>query len=140
MVAELLGTTGLVAIYIPEGTEAAWGSAGQHGRVMGAVQLLPMPEGLRMESFPSYDLDGVTKRWPIGWPSRTIYAPPPPEAYWPRLRDHVQHFGWGFGAYVARFQQGPFKLEKAMQDRLNDEFRQITPAAVPLQYPPGPIQ
>ena len=77
-----------------------------------------------MEDYYYDDWDG-SRRWPIGWPCETVYAPEETEC--PFLREHVEHlFGPGsFGSYVARFQHGPFELEPAMRERLNRDFAQF---------------
>jgi hypothetical protein len=121
MAADLVGSSGLVAIYIPEGTEDVCQAIGMRGRVVGAVKLLPMPPGRHIEDFFYNDWDG-TRRWPIGWPCQAVYAPPVAEC--PALREHVETlFGAGsFGGYVSQFQRGPFSLVAAMRERLNRDF------------------
>lgn len=123
MANELVGSSGLVAIYIPEGTEDRFQPGGMRGRVVGAVRLVQMPPRRRMEDY-YYD-DWNRRRWPIGWPCEVVYAPEVSRC--PFLREHVEHlFGSGsFGSYVARFQHGPFELEPAMQERLNRDFAQF---------------
>jgi hypothetical protein len=125
MVGELVGTNGLVALYVPEGTEDVYKPGPMRGRVICAVQLVAMPPGKRLEDYFYDDWDG-SRRWPIGWPARLIYSPPIAEC--PTLRDHVQTlYGSGsFGGYVARFQHGSFPLEQAMRERLNRDFAQFT--------------
>ncbi len=121
MADELVGTSGLAAIYIPEGTEEVYEAGAMRGRVVGAVQLVKMPPRRKMEDYFYDDWDG-SRRWPIGWPCNVVYAPNESEC--PFLRDHVEHlFGSGsFGSYVSRFQHGPFELEPAMRERLNRDF------------------
>jgi hypothetical protein len=81
--------------------------------------------GKKVEDFFYNDWDG-SRRWPIGWPVRIVYSPPIPEC--PILKEHVESlFGSGdFSSYTARFQHGPFPLERAMRDRLNADFGQFT--------------
>jgi hypothetical protein len=124
MADELIGTTRLVAIYIPEGTEDVYEPGGLRGRVVGAVRLVKMPQRRKMEDYYYDDWDG-SRRWPIGWPCKVVYAPNEPEC--PFLREHVEHlFGPGsFGGYVSRFQHGPFKLEPAMREAINRDFAQF---------------
>jgi hypothetical protein len=121
---ELSGTTSLAAIYIPEGTEDVYKPGGMRGRVVGAVRLVPMPPGRRIEDFFSDDWKG-SRRWPIGWPCEVVYAPNESEC--PSLREHVESlFGpRNFGSYVARFQRGPFALDRDMRERLNRDFAQF---------------
>jgi len=121
---EMVGERGLVAIYVPEGTADVYEAGGMRGRVVGAVQLVKMPRGKRMEDYFYPDWDG-TLRWPIGWPCKVIYAPETEDC--PSLREHVEHVhGPGsFGGYVGRFQQGPFRLEGAMRERLNRDFAEF---------------
>ena len=57
MGAELPGTDGLVAIYIPEGTDEAYQPGKMRGRVVGAVRLLPMPLGNPVTDYFYRDLD-----------------------------------------------------------------------------------
>ena len=45
MAEALVGSDDLVAIYIPEGTEEVYQPGNMRGRVVGGVQLLPMPDG-----------------------------------------------------------------------------------------------
>ena len=89
---------------------------------MGIVRLLEMPSDRRVTDYFYDNWDGV-RRWPIGWPCEVVCSPPVSEC--PSLREHVEHFGWAFGSYAARFQFGPFRLDKAMRDRLNRDFEQF---------------
>src|SRR3954447_22540853 len=73
MAADLVGTSGQVAIYVPEGTEDVYRPGPARGRVVGAVRLLPMPTGRRVEDYFYNDWDG-SRRWPIGWPCQVVYA------------------------------------------------------------------
>lgn len=128
MANELVGTTGLVAIYIPEGTEDVYEPGGMRGRVMGAVRLVKVPPRRKMEDYYYDDWDG-SRRWPIGWPCEVVYAPE--ESLCPFFREHVEHlFGPGsFGNYVGRFQLGPFELEPVMRERLNRDFAMFEPVS-----------
>lgn len=124
MTDELIGTSGLIAIYIPEGTEDIYEPGGMRGRVVGAVKLVKIPPRRKMEDYFYDDWDG-SRRWPIGWPCKVVYAPD--EFDCPFLREHVEHLfdSGNFGSYVSRFQHGPFELEPAMRDRLNRDFAQF---------------
>jgi hypothetical protein len=126
MAHELVGTSRLVAIYVPLGTDEIYEAGDMRGRVVGAVRLLKMPRNRRMEDYYSRDWD-ESLRWPIGWPCQAIYAPEEHEC--PTLRDHVDHlFGQGtFSSYVKRFLLGPFELEPAIRERLNRDFSQFSP-------------
>jgi hypothetical protein len=126
MASELIGASGLVAIYIPEGTEEVYEPGAMLGRVVGAVRLVEMPPGRGMEDYFYDDWDG-SRRWPIGWPCQVVYAPEVDQC--PTLREHVEHlFGpASFGGHVSRFQQGPFRLERAMRERLSLDFGQFRP-------------
>src|SRR5438309_7714064 len=86
MADELVETSGLVAIYIPLGTPDGYEPGGMCGRVAGAVRLLKMPPGRRMEDYHYDNLEGV-RQWPIGWPCKAVYAPD--ESFCPSLREHV---------------------------------------------------
>lgn len=126
MANELVGSDRLVAIYIPESTEDAYEPGGMRGRVMGAVRLTEMPPGRTIDDYFHTDIVDGSRRWPIGWPCTVVYAPN--EADCPTLREHVETlFGPStFGGYVKRFQQqGPFRLEPDMQQRLNRDFNQF---------------
>ena len=125
MAGDLVGTDGLVALYVPEGTEDGYMPGALRGRIIGAVQLVPMPPSKKVEDYFAFDLDG-TLRWPIGWPARLVYSPPIAEC--PTLRDHVETlFGSGsFFGYAARLHYGPFQLEQAMRERLNEDFSEFT--------------
>jgi hypothetical protein len=124
MVEDLLWTDDLVAIYIPEGTEDVYEPGAMRGRVVGGVQLLPMPPGKAMQDYFYKDWDG-TMRWPLGWPCKAVYAPPVPQC--PVLRTLVDMlFGPNdFQPYVARFQLGPFELEARMAAELDRFFIQF---------------
>lgn len=87
MAQELVGASGLVALYVPEGTGEAYWPEMRRGRVISAVKLVPMPEDQHIEDYFSNDLDGSC-RWPIGWPCRVVYAPPATECR--SLREHVE--------------------------------------------------
>jgi len=99
MADDVVGTRRLVAIYIPEGTEDVYEPGGLRGRVVGAVRLVKMPSRRKMEDCFYDDWDG-SRRWPIGWPCKVVYAPD--ESLCPIFRDHVEHLhGPGsFGNYV----------------------------------------
>lgn len=124
MADELVGTDDLVAIYIPEGTDEAWEADSMRGRVVGAVRLLEMPKGKEINDYPHRDLDG-SLRWPIGWPCEVVYAPP--VELCPVLRSEVEYVfnQEAFKPYVARFQHGPFPLEKRMAAWLERRFSEF---------------
>lgn len=126
MVTELVDTSGLVSIYIPESTEDVWNANSARGRVVGAVRLIDMPSDRAIDDY-FYDDWDRTRRWPIGWPWQVIYAPPVLEC--PRLRDHVEFLfkSGNFGPYVSRFQNGPFRLEPDMREQLNRDFAEFVP-------------
>jgi len=128
MVHDLVRTSRLAAIYIPEGTEDVYQPGGMRGRVIGAVRLVQIPYGRMIEDYYYRDWDG-SLRWPIGWPCVAVYAPD--ESKCPFLRGHVQslHGPGTFGHYVARFQQGPIRLEENMRERLNRDFADFEPIA-----------
>lgn len=73
MASLLVEASGLVAIYIPEGTEDIYQAGGMRGRVVGAVRLVKMPPRRRVEDYYYEDWDG-SLRWPIGWPCEVVYA------------------------------------------------------------------
>lgn len=126
MANELIGGAGLVAIYIPEGTEDVYEAGRLRGRVVGAVRLVEMPPSRRMEDYFYDDWDG-SRRWPIGWPCDVVFAPDESEC--PTLREHVEHFFGpsSLGGYVSRFQYGPFELEPVMREGLNRDFARFEP-------------
>lgn len=121
MAAELVGTSKLVALYVPEGTEDVYKAGDKCGRVIGLVQLVEMPKGKTIEDF-FYNDWGGTRRWPVGWPCHVVCNPPPVEC--PQLREHVESLIGEkvFGGYVKRFKIGPFRLEPEMRARLNRDF------------------
>ncbi|TMA83999.1 MAG: hypothetical protein E6J74_35045 [Deltaproteobacteria bacterium] len=122
MAADLLGTDGLIAIYIPEGTEEVYEPGVMRGRVVGGVRLLPMPPGKEMRDYFYPDWD-KRMRWPLGWPCKAVYAPPVSECR--PLVDDL--FGQDlFQSYVSRFQHGPFKLEAKMAKELDKFFAQFS--------------
>jgi hypothetical protein len=118
---ELVGTDDLIAIYIPEGTEAGYPADRMRGRVVGAVRLLNMPAGRDTSDYFYDDLEG-RRRWPIGWPCVAVLHPPIDEC--PRLRDLVEmsHGARSFAPYVARFQNGPFALDTRISVELSRRF------------------
>ncbi len=121
MVARLVGTDDLVAIYVPEGTEDVYRPGDKRGRVMGAVKLLPMPSGKSIRDY-YYDDWEKTRRWPVGWPCQVVFAPPIGKC--PRLRDLVEslHGPGMFQPYVARLQYGPIGLDAKMAKALFEIF------------------
>jgi hypothetical protein len=127
MADELVRTEGMVALYVPEGTEDVYQPGQKRGRIIGVVQLLPMPSDKTVEDYFYNDWDG-TRRWPYGWPARLVSSPSIAEC--PTLREHVESLfkPGSFGGYVKRFQLGPFRLEPAMRNRLNRDFARLTPA------------
>jgi hypothetical protein len=125
MADQLIGTSGLLAIYVPEGTQDVYEPGPMRGRVIGAVRLINMPRRGKMEDYSCPDWDG-SPRWPIGWPCQVVYAPDVNDC--PKLRDHVDHLRPGtFRSYVKQFLQGPFRLEPDMQARLNRDFNEFKP-------------
>lgn len=124
MVSDLRDTDDLIAIYIPQGTDDVYQPGAMRGRVVGGVRLLPMPHGKAMRDYNYRDWDGSI-RWPLGWPCKAVYAPPISQC--PVLRTFVDKlFGPNdFQPYVARFQNGPFKLDARMAAELDRWFAQF---------------
>ena len=124
MAGVLAGTEDLAAIYIPEGTDDVYRPGNKRGRVVGGVQLLPMPEGKDISDYVFSDWDD-TVRWPMGWPCRAVYAPPVSECS--TLRSIVDQFHGPntFGAYLGRCQKGPFELDGKVAGKLDEWFRQF---------------
>ena len=121
MAAQLVGTDGLVALYLPEGTDDNYQPGKRRGRVIGAVKLCEMPEVRRVEDYFYNDPVDGTRRWPIGWPCRQVYAPDIEKC--PVLREYVEAEDWGFKSYLSRLhQKGPIELEPKIRDRLNRDF------------------
>src|SRR5262245_53142467 len=83
---QLVGTTSLIAVYIPEGTEDVYKAGDLKGRIVGAVRLLRMPANKKVEDYFYDDWDG-SRRWPIGWPAKVVYAPEVSEC--PYFREHI---------------------------------------------------
>jgi hypothetical protein len=125
MADELIGTSGLLAIYIPLGTPSGYEPGAMCGRVVGAVRLCRMPRGRRMEDYYYENLEGE-RQWPIGWPCKAVYAPD--VSLCPSFREHVEnylHDPESFQFYTHRFEFGPFELEEEMRKRLNRDFAQF---------------
>jgi hypothetical protein len=120
--AQIAGTDDLVAIYIPEGTEAAYKAGIACGRVVGAVRLLPMPAGKSDTDYVFHDLDG-SLRWPYGWPCEAVFAPPHGECRYLRGMVEEQFRPGDFAPYCSRFPSGPFKLESKMAKAIMDSFQ-----------------
>ena len=118
----LVGTSNLIAIYIPEGTEDVYEAGAKRGRIVGAVRLLEMPEGSAIEDYYYDDVVDGSRRWPFGWPCQPVFAPAISDC--PPLREYVEHFfGSGsFSGYVSRFQRGPFELDAKVGQAINDDF------------------
>jgi len=129
----LAGTDGLVAIYIPEGTDDVYQVGNMRGRIVGAVRLLPMPRGRSIDDYRSFDWDEKAinpewdgrARWPIGWPCQVILAPA--IECCPILRSLVDiaHPGAPYGSYAAQFQHGPFRLGFEMGRLVQNAFSGI---------------
>jgi hypothetical protein len=117
MVDQLLGTDDLIAIYIPEGTDAVYEPGSLRGRVVGAVSLIEMPSGKSKADYFYDDWDG-TRRWPIGWPCRVVFAPPTDRC--PLLRSLVEYcFNRSdFKTYVAPLQRGPIPIAGKMASEI----------------------
>jgi hypothetical protein len=118
---DLAGGDDLVAIYIPEGTEDVYHPGNKRGRVVGAVRLLLMSEDQSIRDYFFDDWDG-SRRWPIGWPCRVVYAPPVEEC--PRLRTIVDAVFEpnSFGPYVGQLLRGPFRLDRKVANKLEAWF------------------
>ena len=125
MAHDLVGSDDLVAIYIPEGTEEVYRPGNRRGRVAGAVQLVPMPDGGGISDYFFRDWDD-SLRWPIGWPCRVVYAPPVEEC--PVLRSIVDavHGPNSFQPYVSRLQKGPFVMDRKVADKLEAWFARFS--------------
>ncbi|HME21548.1 MAG TPA: hypothetical protein VKI44_09430 [Acetobacteraceae bacterium] len=121
---ELVGTDDLIAIYIPEGTEAGYPANNMRGKVVDAVCLLNMPAGRGINDYFYNDLEGK-RRWPIGWPCVAVLHPPIDEC--PTLRTLVEknHGPNSFGPYVKRFQRGPFALDRPVSIELSRWFTRL---------------
>jgi len=51
MALDLVGTNGLVALYVPVGTEDVYSPGAKRGRIICAVQLLAMPLDKKVEDY-----------------------------------------------------------------------------------------
>ncbi len=121
MAQNLVGTNDLAAIYIPEGTSEAYSERNKHGRVVGTASLLPMPPGHSESDYYYDDPIETVRRWPFGWPCKAVHSPPIEQC--PYLRGLVERIhGPDFRPYVARFQFGPFELDRRMSDTLAEYF------------------
>ena len=127
MESERKGTTGRIAIYVPEGTPDEYTTADhRRGRVIEVVELLPIPSGGTMEDY--FYLNSEKERlWPIGLPCRQVYAPSIGEC--PLLRDVFEsHYKPApFSSYTVKFTKGPFQLDAKMRGSLNAAFGQLPP-------------
>lgn len=121
MAGGLVGSEDLIAIYIPEGTEEVYQPGNMRGRIVGGVQLRSMPHGKTIQDYYFEDWDG-SRRWPIGWPCKVIYAPPIDQC--PVLRSIVDqvHGPNCFQPYVSRLQNGPFELDRGVADKIEAWF------------------
>jgi hypothetical protein len=129
MARELAGTTGLVAVYVPEGTPDEYKTADhRRGRVIEVVKLLPLPPGRKLEDY-FYENVEKKRQWPIGLPCKQVCAPPVADC--PFLRDIFEsHYGKSqFGSYTAKFKHlGPFRLDDKMRASLNAVFGRLPPS------------
>ena len=111
MARDLLLTGDLLAIYIPEGTDGEFATAGpeQRGHIVGAVRLKPLPAGGSLRDYV-YPFGDPNPRWPVGWPVEVVASPPP--ASCPTLRSLVDlAFDPGnLQAYAGMLRHGPIRL------------------------------
>lgn len=114
---DIAGSDAACGIYVPLSAPEAWGGRALRGRIVGAIRLLAMPQGLGMPDFPHFDRDG-RPRWPYGWPCGVIRVLPPDDCR--RLRD-VMFEALGddilFPAFASRFQFGPVPVRDAALQR-----------------------
>lgn len=111
MMADKLVSSGdVLATYIPEGTDYGYTVGSMHGRVVNLLTMLPMPEDKSIESYPQMDKLSGKMRWPYGWPCEVVCSPPIAECC--RLRDVIDsvHGFNSFGAWSAKFKNGPVSL------------------------------
>jgi len=121
---DLVGTDGLLAIYIPERTPDSYEVPELRGRVAGAVRLDKMEDGKTIADFSYSEPDG--KHWPYGWPCKVVYAPPIADC--PELRNIVKEVfpDKRFGEYAKQLFGKPHRLEPEMRARLSREFARLT--------------
>jgi len=125
MVADVLVSGSHVAIYVPEGTDPIYSAGNARGRVVAVVKLLPLPSGHRMEDYTYNDPFTGHVRWCFGYLCETLILPP--INHCPYLRTNFNLlFSGPFQPYVSRLQLGPFRLEPAMRDQLNQDFRSFS--------------
>src|SRR6266849_5673622 len=78
MADKLVGTEGLIAIYVPLTTPEIYGGAmPMRGKIVGAVKLLPMPTGRNVRDYYFEDWTDGKRRWPVGWPCEVVLYPRP---------------------------------------------------------------
>jgi hypothetical protein len=123
MADELMGTDGLVAIYITDAPAKAYDLVEKLGRVVGTVQLVPLPSGRSERDYQDRDpIDGY-RAWPYGWPCRVVHAPAPQQC--PLLSDLVKEvYGPGapFLPFVAPLRYAPMRLDQKMSRALERYF------------------
>jgi hypothetical protein len=129
--ARLAGGRSLVGLYVVESAEVDYQpDPAQRGRIVALVRMLQMPYGRTVANFPSgcveYRGGQIVDRWPVGWPSETIFFSPHGG---PVLRDAVAlalrtH---DFASFAGQFLQGPIDLRRmpALRDRLMIEVRNV---------------
>jgi len=123
MADELMGTAGLVAIYIADAPAKAYDLAEKLGRVVGTVQLVPLPAGRSERDYQDRDPIDEYRAWPYGWPCRVVHAPPPQQC--PLLSDLVKEvYGPGapFLPFVAPLRYAPMRLDQKMSRALERYF------------------
>ncbi len=112
---DLLASGDLVGIYIPEGTETTFSSTAERGRIVGAVRLLPLPQGRTVRDY-FYPEHESNPQWPIGWPCEVVLSPPLDVC--PSLRSIVD-VAYGPGQlqpFAAQLRSGPIKLIAKVAD------------------------
>jgi hypothetical protein len=114
--ARLAGSRDLVGLYVTESAEPDYQpDAAQYGRVVALVRMLPMPSNHTIHNYLSgcVELRGgqLVDRWPIGWPSETVFFSPHGG---PVLRDAVSsalHIH-DYAGFAGQFLQGPIDIRR----------------------------
>jgi hypothetical protein len=124
MARDLVGTEDLVAIYVPLATPEIYDPKSVlRGKVVGAVKLLPMPEGHTTRDYFFDDLADGKRRWPFGYPCDVVLYPRAERRFDLKPLIELVHGSGQFATYAKMFQSGPVEVRPDLGDRLLTRLR-----------------
>lgn len=115
----------LIGLYVPEGTLEVYGPGEMRGKVAAVIRLQSMPQGHSVEDYWHDDPVTGERRWPVGWPCKTVLKPPADEC--PILRQQVliTQKVLDYAKYASQFQSGPIQLDPKTSLRLTELFQKL---------------